>query len=257
MKTQLSFPGDGCRAAGRYMNRVALFCGMSLLLFFGAAYPSGSQLEAQRPQLGNTEFDLSLHLGLPQGPFRDQLDKAGFGMKGTVGLHVPQSPLYAGIDFSFLTFGTDRRKEVFSSNIPDVRVQVDNSYNMASGLGLLRFTGQDFVFRPYIEGLLGFNYLFTQSTVRSGGEEVASDINLDDFAPAYGIGAGVQYLIWDGQQVYGTLMYLNMQLRYIRGGNAEYVLPGTIDTSGQAAQFDTADSRTDTAYIQIGMSIRM
>lgn len=240
--------------------RASVLSVLLFLMFLGTAILPSAQLEAQQARLGNAEFDLSLQLGLPQGPFQDQLESTGFGIKGMAGLHMPRSPLFFGVDFSYLTFGTDSRKEAFNSNIPDVRVQVDNSYNMASGFGLLRLSGQSFTFRPYVEGLFGVNYLYTQSVVRNSGnndEEIASDINLDDFTPAYGIGAGFQFLVWDGRQVYGTLMYLNMQARYIRGGNAEYVLPGTIDTSGQAAQFDTADSRTDTAYIQIGMSIRM
>lgn len=234
--------------------------GIFFVMFFGLAMMPSGQLEAQQARLGNAEFDLSLQLGLPQGPFQDQLESTGFGVKGMAGVHMPYSPLFFGVDFSFLTFGTDSRKEAFNSNIPDVRVQVDNSYNMASGFGLLRMTGQNFMFRPYVEGLFGVNYLYTQSVVRNSGndgEEIASDINLDDFTPAYGIGAGFQYLVWDGRQVYGSLIYLNVQARYIRGGNAEYVLPGSIDTSGLAAQFETAESRTDTAYIQLGISIRM
>lgn len=249
------FSGDGITTVSRFLAFFALMLG---ILIGHAALPE-SQLKAQQTRLGNTEFDLSLQFALPQGPFRDQLENVGFGMKGTAGVHLPRSPLFLGADFSFLTFGTDRRSESFNPNIPDVRVQVENSYNMASGFGLLRFTGQNSVFRPYVEGLFGVNYLYTQSVVRnrSGGDEIASDINMDDFTPAYGIGAGFQYLVWDGQQVYGSLMYLNLQVRYIRGGSAEYVRPGTIDTSGLAAQFETAESRTDTAYVQVGMSIRM
>jgi hypothetical protein len=241
-------------------TRVSVLLSVFIVIFLGSAMMPQFQLEAQQARLGNAEFDLSLQLGLPQGPFQDQLESTGFGIKGMAGIHMPRSPLFFGVDFSFLTFGTDSRKEAFNSNIPDVRVQVDNSYNMASGFGLLRMTGQNFMFRPYVEGLFGVNYLYTQSVVRNSGndgDEIASDINLDDFTPAYGIGAGLQYLVWDGRQVYGTLVYLNVQARYIRGGNAEYVLPGTIDTSGLAAGFETAESRTDTAFIQIGMSIRM
>ena len=224
------------------------------------AFSIPEKLAAQsRLNQGSLEYEVSLQAGLPQGPFRDQLDTIGLGLNMMGGYRLPGLPLMAGLDINFLTFGRDSRSEPLSSTIPDVQVRVDNSYNMVSSFATLRMGGQERRFAPYIEGLAGFNYLYTQSTVHNSidGEQVFSDINVDDFSFSYGIGAGAQYLIWDGGAIYNSLMYLNLQLRYIRGGQAEYVRPGTIENVDGFLEYEAANSRTDLMYIRLGLSFRI
>ncbi len=205
------------------------------------------------------EFGLNLQLGLPQGPFQDQLDEIGFGIHGMAGYLIPNTPVMLGLDAGFLTFGTDRRDEPLSSNIPDVRVRVENSYNMANFNFLVRLTGRDAHFRPYADFLVGFNYLFTDSVVRSRGgsqEEVFRDTNFDDFTLSYGVGAGMRFMVWD---VSGTgqgqgRLYINTGARYMAGGKAEYIQPGSITTEGGELDFDVSRSRTDLLSFHLGVT---
>jgi hypothetical protein len=194
----------------------------------------------------------NLSIGLPQGPFQDQLDEIGFGLNGIVGYALPGAPLMIGLDLGYHIFGMERRTEPLSTTIPDLRVDVENSYNMFTTLLLVRTTGRARVFRPYVDAMVGFNYLFTQTTVRSRStqEEFASDTNFDDFAFTYGGGAGMQYRVYRQR---GTNVYLNIQSKYIIGGKADYLKPGSIQRENGQVKYDVSTSRTDMLYFQIGV----
>jgi hypothetical protein len=213
-------------------------------------------LPGQSAQAQEGEFAVNFQLGLPQGPFQDQLDEIGFGIQGMAGYHIPFTPVMLGLDAGFLSFATDRRSEPLSPTIPDVRVNVENSYNMAHFHFVSRISGRNYYFRPYVEGLVGFNYLYTQSTVRSRGsqQEVFTDTNFDDFAFSYGIGAGMRFLVWDGSAVGQGRVYINTHVRYVIGGEAEYILPGSLTTSNGSVNFETSSSRTDLLSFGLGVS---
>jgi len=218
-------------------------------------HPIISQTSVANAQ--HAEFGVNLQLGLPQGPFQDQLDEIGFGLQGMAGFHVPRTPVMFGLDVGFFSFATDSRSEPLSSNIPDVRVIVENSYNMAHMHFLTRLTGQNYYFKPYMDLLVGFNYLYTQSSVRSSigsQEDVFTDTNFDDFAFSYGIGGGMRVLVWDGSAAGQGRAFINAQVRYMVGSEAEYIKPGSISTGNGNFDFDVTSSRTDLLSFQLGVS---
>jgi len=221
---------------------------VAVLFLIGTTFLTFQTTSAQE-----AEFGASFQLGLPQGPFQDQLDEVGFGIQGMAGYHIPRTPVMFGLDFGFMGFAADRRSEPLSSTIPDVRVDVENSYNMAHGHFVTRLTSMNHHFRPYIDMLVGFNYLYTQTTVRSRGsqEDVFTDTNFDDFAFSYGLGAGVRFLVWDGGGRQGRV-YVNTQVRYMIGSEAEYIQPGSLSTSNGTVEYDLSSSRTDLLSIQLG-----
>lgn len=133
-------------------------------LILGTGY-----FENVNAQRGEGVFSGSFSLGLPQGPFEEQLDEIGFGLNLMGGYLLPGAPVMIGLDLNFSIFGIDRRTEPLSTTIPDLRVDVENSYNMLSTLFLVRTTGRSRTFRPYIDALVGFNYLYTDTVVRSRG----------------------------------------------------------------------------------------
>ena len=55
--------------------------------------------------------------------------------------------------------------------------------------------------RPYLDGLIGFNYLFTKTTIKnaSNNEEVASSTNFDDTTMNYGGGGGLMFVVYKGK----------------------------------------------------------
>ncbi len=61
----------------------------------------------------------------PQGKFRDNIDRNGFGFSGH-GLIKPSPliPLKFGIELGYINYGSETRREPFSYTIPDVTVKV-------------------------------------------------------------------------------------------------------------------------------------
>ncbi len=200
--------------------------------------------------------NLQFQVGVPQGQFRDQLEEIGVGINGMIGYMLPNSPLVLGLDMGFMVFGQDKRTEPLSSTIPDLRVEVENSYNLFHAHFLARITGRDEIFRPFADFLVGFNYFFTQTTVRSRGgfDDVFTDTNFDDFAFSYGLGAGMKYRVYKDENS-GSRIFINLQGRYLLGNDAEYLRPGSVIIENGDVSFDVRKSATNLMYFQLGVAI--
>ncbi|MCX6132532.1 MAG: hypothetical protein NTU47_01850 [Ignavibacteriales bacterium] len=142
---------------------------------------------------------LNFLVGLPQGALKENGDRAGVGLTGNIGLAPRDYAFMIGLQFGYMNYGTEKKREPFSITIPDVTVDVATENNLAPGHLFLRLQQNSGFFRPYLEEAVGGNYLFTKTTLQNqgnGGEEVASSTNLDDFAFSYGGGGGVLISIY-------------------------------------------------------------
>lgn len=240
------------------MNFKHLITIIFLIACFGLANNAHSQ-EIQ------TEIDFGI--GIPQGDFRDQLDRVGGGINIMAGYRFADSPVLLGIDFGFMNFGKDTREEPLSTTIPDLTVEVENSYNLAHGDLLLRLIAPPSTVRPYVDGLFGFNYFFTQTVIRERGgfsdEEKLRDTNFDDTALSYGFGAGVQFRLWQKRgevtktagDVEPSSVYLNLMSRYMFGREAEYLQEGSISRENGEVFYDVSQSKTDLLHFKIGVVV--
>ncbi|MBD3410711.1 MAG: hypothetical protein GF419_10960 [Ignavibacteriales bacterium] len=111
-------------------------------------------------------------------------------------------------------------------------MDVTRSNNMVNFHLVGRFIVPMKSFRPYFDVYGGGNYLWTQTTIEerysSGNDdddEIASDVNLDDFAWSYGVGGGIQILISDDES---TRVYIDLKARQLWGTKAEYLREGDI-----------------------------
>lgn len=116
--------------------------------------------------------------------------------------------------------------------------------------------------QPYVDGLIGFSYLFTQSRVTDDQEfnEIASSTNFDDVALSGGIAAGTKIRlteITDQETGRKTRLYLDLRVRYIRGGEAEYLKEGSITVDNGQMLFDSNYSRTDLMTFNIGFTLSL
>jgi hypothetical protein len=205
---------------------------------------------------------INFMIGVPQSEFRDNVDNNGYGVGVFAGYNPAQSPLLFGLDFGFLIYGNENRKEPFSTTIPDVTVDVETSNNIVIGNFLLRLQNPVGVVRPYIDGLVGFNYLFTQTKIKNEGlgDEIATSTNFDDITLSYGGGGGIQFQVYHrGRQqmsergkpkLQGVL--IDLRVRYLAGGKAEYLKEGSIKRENSSISYDVQESRTDLLYFQIG-----
>lgn len=171
-----------------------------------------------------------------------------------------------GVEFGFMNYGTEKRLEPFSTTIPDVMVDVETENNFALGHLFVRLQPNNGPVRPYLEGSLGGNYLFTKTTIQNlgnGEEEVASSTNLDDFAFSYGGGAGVlvalaQFDSEDSPDNDNKIKELLLDVRccYLVGSEAEYLKEGSIRRVSGQVVYGISKSQTNLLSIQIGIAVR-
>ena len=218
------------------------------LLLLPAAARAGGEMQGTGWLLG----------ALPQGEFKDNVEKNGFGLGGSFCYRLPQSPVSVGAEFDFAIYGQAQYEEYFAGLPVRVNVQTDNS--ILQGLLLLRLQPPSGPVRPYADGLFGFNYLFTTTTIkdRRNDEEVASDKNLDDTALAYGGGGGIMFRLSQrdpGPGKHGLrAILLDLRARYIVGAEAKYLKEGTIHVVDNQLVYRLQQSKTDLVTVGAGVT---
>lgn len=215
------------------------------------------------------EINASINLQgvFPQNEFRESIDTDGIGLNINGLYRFGDSPFGMGLDFNFINFGRDTRDEPLSSTIPDLRVRVENEYNLVQGLAVARVQSPDGTVRPFAEGLAGFNYFFTQTSIEDrrnqGGEPIATDTNFEDWGFAWGGGGGLMIRVFDRRGSENLTRenplaagYLNLGVRYLNGSEAEYLREGSIVVDNGSVTYETLRSRTDMLLIQFGFVFR-
>ncbi len=234
---------------------------------------SSSVLSAQDE--GYVDAGAGFQMGFPSGEFKDAIDRNSYGIGAHIGYNLGSlAPVMLGLDFGVMTYGNERRQEPFSSTIPDVTVEVERDYNIVQGHFLLRLGPNEGVIRPYLDGLIGFNYLYTNTTIQNKGnadEEIASSVNLDDFTFSLGGGGGLMV------RVYSDLgdnaetpkkrrsdegiheAFISLDVRYLSGSEAEYLKPGSVTIeevdNKPVVRYDITRSRTDMIVGRIGVTL--
>ena len=225
-----------------------------LVLLGVTLFPQISQ--AQR-FLGSGHF----MLGFPQGEFKENVDNIGFGGGFFVGLGIGQAPVVLGLEGNFMIYGRETRREPLSTTIPDVTVDVTTTNNFFAGHAVLRLQAPGGNLRPYVDGLIGFNYLATETTVDDEGrfddDPVFSSTNFDDAGFSFGAGGGLMVKLVDTETDNGTPfdVLLDLRIRYLIGSEVEYLREGSIRRENGQVDFDTLLSKTDTFLFQVGVAV--
>ncbi len=200
---------------------------------------------------------LNFTLGFPMGEFKNSVTRTGFGVSGEFLLLTPtvQNPFSIGLNLGFINYGSESRREPFSSTIPDVTVDVDRSNNIVNFHVLFQLAFPTGVIRPYAEGLFGGSYIFTETSIKSKGvEEVASSTNFDDFAWSYGAGGGflIQVFSSDDPEEKVSSVFIDLKARYLYGSEAEYLKEGSVLIENGKVIYNTTKSKTDLLTANIG-----
>jgi hypothetical protein len=200
---------------------------------------------------------LNFMLGFPAGEFKDNVKRTGFGLSGHFLFLAPAQdrPFGIGLNVGYLNYGQETRREPFSLTIPDVTVDVERSNNIVNFHVLFQLGFPTGSVRPYVEGLFGGSYIFTETTVRSRGtEEVASSNNFDDFAWSYGGGGGFLILLYTGEEGgdFGSL-FLDIKARYLFGSEAEYLKEGSVIINNGQVTYQVSKSKVDLITAHIGV----
>ncbi|MFZ1948322.1 MAG: hypothetical protein WAW06_12300 [bacterium] len=207
--------------------------------------------------------------GFPQGEFKRNVDRAGYGVAGSGGAFPSESlPLSIGLSIAYMVYGSESREEPLSSTIPDVRVDVVTTNSILAAHFLVRLQGWDGPVRPYLDGLAGINYLYTRTRIEDvdDDDEIASSTNLDDGALSYGARAGMMIRVHSGNPSGGegdepggwtpTSVSIDLGVSYMFGREATYLKEGSIRRDAGRVAYDVLESNTDilTAYVGISLS---
>jgi hypothetical protein len=106
-----------------------------------------------------------------------------------------------------------------------------------------------------VDGLIGLQYLFTRSKVSDSDDfdEIASNTNFDDTAFSYGLGGGIKFRVYNTST---KQAFINLKARYLLGGEANYLQPGSIDITNSVLTFDDSKSKTDLLTLHLGVAFK-
>ncbi len=196
---------------------------------------------------------------VPLGEFRTNIDSAG-GFSGHLAIGLGESVVTLGGEAAYLWYGEESRKVPLSTTIPDLAVTVNTDNAMFLLHGRVRAQPRQGRWRPYVDGLFGFTDIFTKTSIEGSSdcsvvdffcESLLQSTNSRDFALSYGGGAGV--MVGFGSSP--SAARLDISVRYLKGGEAEYLREGAIRREGGQAFLDFSRSRTDMVMIYIGVAV--
>jgi len=226
------------------------------LLLFSAVLAFG-----QAPDSRNI-WGLSTGGLFPAGAFNDHVSQEGFAIGLLYARRFRNAPVYAGFELSGGFYGHARRHE-FMEGIPEVRFDVETFNNIVQGLLFLRAQPRKGAVRPFVEGLAGISYLYTETSISEHEfpwDEVASDTNFDDLTVTAGAGGGLAiHLKWWPHRAPGrprgeTL--IDIKVRYMAGGRAKYLKQGSIVVVGDELTYSFDRSATSFITAQAAVSFR-
>ena len=217
----------------------------------------------------NTQAGINFIFGIPQGEFRDNVDRFGYGIGGHLA-YQPNDVFAIGGALGILSYGNQTRQEPFSYTIPDVTVDVTTSNNFLFGHIIAQIGAPIGYVKPYIEGHFGFNYLWTDTKIESNESsdsdgEIATSTNFEDFTFAYGTGGGLMVNLYENKYSKKLLhhnknnreldkVYIDIKTIYTFGGTAEYLKEGSIHRDGNGTvEYDISKSKTDLLTVQVGV----
>jgi hypothetical protein len=196
----------------------------------------------------------------PLNEFKANVDSIGLGGLGDFVYRFNDSLLYLGASVGLMIYGSESREEWLSAEIPEVIVDVTTRNYILMCHLLLRLQSPKGKLRPYLDGLVGFNYLWTETGVydRDGfDQKVVSDVNFSDWTWSCGIGGGLMLSMYEKKRsgkARPFAIFLDLGARYLKGGKAEYLKEGSIIRESQRVVYDVSESSTDLFTIRAGLS---
>jgi hypothetical protein len=239
------------------LSFVPLLVSLSVAAASGAQEPTSASLDhappvtiQAAPERPLIQFGLGLMMGAPVGDFRDSV-KFSAGLTGHLDFGLGGSPISIGAEGTYLWYGSESRN-VPLVGLPDLAVGVDTSNEMFLLHGRVRAQRPQGRMRPYVDGLAGFNYISTSTSVDAEDTDDGDSItNIDDLALSVGAGAGVQ--IGFGASPHS--LRLDLSLRYLYGGEAEYLTEGDMRWQEEGLVIlQPRRSRTDMLLVNVGVT---
>ena len=218
----------------------------------GQATPPSSTAANRAAQRPLFQGGLGGMLGIPIGHYAAATSLAA---SGHFDFALGPSLFSAGAEATYLWYGSETRDGPLSG-IPDLTVPVENSNGIFLLHGRVRAEARG-PGATLVDGLVGFDYLITTTSVHAdtscSGSSCDSDdtdsiTNLDDLVLSAGGGGGVQ--IGFGQVPHRVR--LNLSVRYLYGGEARYW--ARADSWQSPINPLARRSRTDMLLVYVGVA---
>lgn len=194
---------------------------------------------------------LGFSAGLPQNEFRENTDATGFGGDLTFGLPFQKGvPIYFGLDFNYLVYGSNRQEEDLVAEIRlnntvinqlVVPLEIVNTNSIFGTHALIRAQAPFEMIQPYIEGLIGFRYVSTNTKILDRSEDsrysdqdtdvIVRKTVLDDWIFSYGYGGGFMIKV-------APKFFVDLRANFFKGQRAQYF--DGDDTSSWTVDFTTS-----------------
>lgn len=204
----------------------------------------------------NFEFGVDFLGAFPKGDLDETISDDGLGIGFYAAYRPKFAPFQVGGDFGFINYGSTSYKGPFRDCCRDLE-EVETKNNIATGHLFFKLTPNAGAIRPYFEGLVGVKYFFTNTTFREDDEfDNDTDREFDDSAISYGAGTGFSLVLRDGRNIDGSTILLNVGIRYLFGGETEYVVEESVEIDGTLVTFDTLQSETDMLTARVGVGVR-
>ncbi len=211
----------------------------------------------------NLDVNFNFMSGFPRGEFKDNADNPSFGGSFSIGYNFPEKPFVFGFDLSYAVYGNETGKINSDASSPVLSC----TNKMLLGHFFLRIQKDSGIILPYCEGLLGFNYLFTDipredaniiilpnALLTDDRKEISSD-----WALSYGIGGGIKIKLHDfmgeNSNAFNKRLFLNINTRYLFGSTAEHLRKEGSNQNSGDAYYTINNSRTNIVFCSIGISV--
>ena len=208
------------------------------------------------------QFNINGLAGFPLGEFNSELNSIGGGLDIDF-IYSPRIlPIAFGVSGGVMVYGHEKIPQIVQTTNADFDVDVRTYNNIFLCHFFLRAQAPQGEIRPYIGGLIGIKYLFTSTQIDERDwydEGYVSTVNFDDSAFSYGGEIGVLWRLCRGGKKGGKSglagLFLDLRMRYLRGGNAQYLKKGGISRVDGDLVYEVLESRTDLLTTNLGVSI--
>ena len=211
--------------------------------------PESSVVEV--PELLRFQFVPKFVTGIPVGPFGKKVG-ASPGAAVDFTARIGQTPVSVGAAFDYLLYGTETRRLALFPAVPEVLTDVGTTNNLIRTHALVRVQPAAGRVRPYAEGLLGFSYVYTRTSVALGDGSGGATTHLGDFAPSFGAGGGVTIAL---ASLSDARLGLDIGLRYLTGGEVDYLTRGELQRDETGVTFEPTRSLATLFDMQIGITV--
>lgn len=157
-----------------------------VLLFFVLFWPGNRGWSEERFQTG-----LIFTMGFPQADFEDNVDQLMVGGEGYFLYRLPESFIYVGLSAGIQVYGSERWADTYSPTFPEILLDARTRNQILLGHLMVRLQPRGDI-RPYLEGLFGLSYIWTETSLYDSGwggnDDLASAVNFSDTTFSYGGG---------------------------------------------------------------------